>query len=64
MNGGDRAFTLLRKDGARRLGSLVLFGQERAEAIELSFPGGAVVANPLLESAKAGGFDAAGSHAA
>lgn len=44
--------------------SIFFFGQERAEAIELAFPGGAMIADPLLEGAKAGWLDAAGSYAA
>lgn len=50
--------------GLRTLRGLVLFGQERAEAVELAFPGGAMIANPLLERAKAGSFNAASSNAA
>ena len=46
------------------LAAFIVFGEEFAEAIELSFPGDAVIANPLLESAKACSFDAAGANAA
>jgi hypothetical protein len=58
---------LLRKDGApghEAVLAVFILGKERAEAIELSLPCGAVVADPLLQEAEACGLDAAGSYAA
>jgi hypothetical protein len=46
------------------LALFVLFSEKITEAIELSFPRGAVIANPLLEKPKSGGLDSAGSYAA
>jgi hypothetical protein len=48
----------------KSLAGVVFFGEKFAKAIELAFPGGAVIANPLLESVEAGGLDAAGSYTA
>ncbi len=42
----------------------VVFGEESTEAIELTFHGGAVIADPLVEGTQAGLLDAAGAHAA
>ena len=46
------------------LAGLILFSEKFTEAVELSLPCGAVIANPLLEKSKSGGLDAAGSYAA
>jgi hypothetical protein len=46
------------------LGAGIVFGEESTETIELAFHGGAVFADPLVESAEAGLLDAARAHAA
>jgi hypothetical protein len=46
------------------LAAFILFSEQFSQPIELSFPGSAVIANPLLEEAKAGGFNAAGAYSA
>jgi hypothetical protein len=44
-----------------QLPALIAFGENLAQSIELSFPRGAVIANPLFESAKSCGFYTAGT---
>lgn len=47
-----------------RLAAFLLFCEQFTQTIELAFPGGAVIANPLLEKAKACGLNAAGTYSA
>ena len=46
-----------------RLSAFLFLGEELAESVKLSFPGRAVIANPLFESLKSRGVDAAGAYA-